>query len=121
MKVRLGTALAAALLALTACGNESPDQDRTAAARSQVEHPQADRYRQFAMSETRRLARRLCKQVPPRTLSRYLGDAGVPGHSTDPNYVALGLARDIRISPIPLQRAAYDGCGHGVRSQLSER
>jgi hypothetical protein len=53
------------------------------------------------MTETRRLARRICRRVPPRTLSRFLGDAGFPGRSSEPNYVALGLARDVRIRPIP--------------------
>ena len=72
------------------------------------------------MTETRRLARRICRHVPPRTLSRFLGDAGFPGHSSEPNYVALGLARDVRIRPIPLQLAAYDGCAHGVRGQMNK-
>jgi hypothetical protein len=121
MGARLSTALALGLLALAAGGGGNHGQDVGAAVRNKVDRTQADRYRRFAMTETRRLARRICRHVPPRTLSHFLGDAGSPGHSSEPNYVALGLARDVRIRPIPLQRAAYDGCAHGVRAQMNER
>ena len=37
------------------------------------------------------------------------------GDPTDDNYIALGYAAKVGISPIPLQRAAYEGCMRGLR------
>jgi hypothetical protein len=116
MRVLVSTVLAMAVVALVACGGVERSEDLRA-----VEDDQASRYRQFAMVEAQHLARRICRHVPPRILSRALGDAGSPGHSVDPNFVALGLARDVRIRPISLQRAVYDGCVRGAKRRASER
>ena len=45
-----------------------------------------------------------------------LGGSRSPAQWTD-NYVALAYAEDVKISPIRLQQAAYDGCRAGLRAQ----
>jgi hypothetical protein len=72
----------------------------------------SDRYRAFAMRETQKLATRTCRSIPRRALFKAFSTVDDPG---DDNYIALGYAKRVDISPIPLQRAAYDGCRRGLR------
>jgi hypothetical protein len=103
--------IAVALAVGTGCGRD--DETTSQAEQPEKLDPTASRYREKAMAETEKLARRVCGSLPPRDLERAFGrdDPNPP----TPNYVALGYARDVDISPIPLQRAAYDGCLAGLQ------
>lgn len=115
--------LAVCVLSLFACGGgddsgEPPsggDSPSTAEAASRINN--GPKLRAFAMRETEALAKRVCGSVPPSILARSLGGDSFPKTDTSPNAIALGYARDVDISPIPLQRAAADGCRAGVASQ----
>ena len=94
-------------------------EDRSTVAAYEDHAGRAERYRREAMTETAELARRVCSRVPPRVLARALGGDAFSRTDTTPNAIALGYARDVDISPLPLQRAAYDGCTRGVRRRAS--
>ena len=79
---------------------------------SSSERSLSDRYRDFAMAEMRRLSSRTCRLVPRRVLFETFSTVNDPA---DNNYIALGYAAKVDISPIPLQRAAYNGCARGLR------
>jgi hypothetical protein len=111
---RLLTTLVAALLAIPiayaiADGRKDRSPSMPASAK-----PSSQSLERFAMQQTRRQAVRTCRVIPRRILSRSFS---VKGPNTN-NYISLGYARDIDISPIPLQRAAYNGCDKGLRLAL---
>ena len=64
-----------------------------------------------------RLGRRLLTTLVAALLAILSRSFSVKGPNTN-NYISLGYARDIDISPIPLQRAAYNGCDKGLRLAL---
>jgi hypothetical protein len=72
----------------------------------------SERYRAFAMREMHKLAFRTCRLIPRRVLFKTFSTVDDP---SDNNYTALGYAKRVDISPIPLQRAAYNGCSRGLR------
>ncbi len=114
MRTITSVCLVVALIALSGCGS-GPTPDSAAAEGSA--NSRAERYVAFSMDEMHDLGRRVCRRIPARVLARKLGDAGSDGISTEPNDVALGFVSKIDISPIPLQRAAYNGCVRGVKRQ----
>jgi hypothetical protein len=64
----------------------------------------------------------VCSLVPRDALVRSLAAvsrdrASYLNRRLTPNDVGLLYAETVRISPIPLQRAAYDGCVAGVISR----
>ncbi len=76
----------------------------------------------FAYRETQALSRRICSAIPRDILARSLarvGDRslGGPGDPAgfDDNSIALLYVEDVSIKPIPLQRAAYEGCIAGLK------
>lgn len=77
----------------------------------------------FAFEEMKKQARRTCAAVPRDILATGLLDrSDAPPAGNDPssyndNNLALLYVEDIRISPIRLQTAAYDGCRVGLRDQ----
>ena len=110
------TALAVCVVCLVACGESDDESETHSTAAAQPEN-HGPRNRAFAMRETEALAKRVCRSVPPSVLARWLGGTDFPKTDTSPNAIALGYARDVDISPIPLQRAAAEGCEAGVASQ----
>jgi hypothetical protein len=111
---RLGVFATAWLLVALGAGFGSQgvvadDQTRPS---SGAERSLSDRYREFSMREMRELAVRTCRLIPRRVLFQTFSTVDDP---SDNNYIALGFAKRIDISPIPLQRAAYDGCTRGLR------
>lgn len=112
MRSTLLSALAGVCL-FTACGGGEVDQSVTES--SQASSSETRRVSGFAMREMRQLARRTCSAVPAQVLAKSLSDSNRAKSDTTPNGIALGYVRDIDISPIPLQRAAYNGCESGVK------
>lgn len=108
-------------VALLGCSFNHETSTTTVSAASTANETGAERraahYRRKAMRETEDLAKRVCAHVPPHVLARSLGGADFSTTDTSPNAIALGYARDVDISPIPLQRAAAEGCAAGVRIQ----
>jgi len=82
----------------------------------------SSRLKSFAYRQMKQLSRKTCRVVPREVLSRSFGRASddpLLGGSSDPaewtdNYVALAFAEDVKIHPIRLQQAAYDGCMAGL-------
>ena len=73
-----------------------------------------ERNERFAYAEMERQARRTCARVPREELVSAFD--GPPGELSD-NDIALLYAETVKINPIPLQRAAYDGCIDGLKRQ----
>jgi len=111
--------LAVCILCLAACSESDNDSSPSSAAADSAE-ANGRRNRAFAMQQTEALAERVCGAVPSSILARSLGGADFPKTDTSPNAIGLGYARDVDISPIPLQRAAAEGCRAGVRSQQDD-
>ena len=80
----------------------------------------AQRIERFAYRETKQQARRTCGAVPREVLARSF-DAVSKDQRADTrreftdNDIALLYVETIDISPVPLQRAAYDGCLAGLK------
>ena len=115
MSAKLSIALIALVsIGLAACGEDT--QTTTVTSKQPVEVGNRDLQR-FAYRETRAQARKTCENVPRDVLARAFGK-GVEfrsGSPLDNNGIALRYVKDMKISPIPLQRAAYDGCILGLR------
>ena len=74
----------------------------------------------FAYRETERQARKTCSAVPRSLLAAAFRSVSSDrkayrGRPLTDNDIALLYAEDVRIRPVPLQRAAYDGCLDGLR------
>jgi hypothetical protein len=69
------------------------------------------------LEETRDLALRTCRRVSRRALFEAFSDDDDPD---DDNYIALGYVARTPLTPIPLQREAYDGCRRGLRAQRAD-
>ena len=108
---RLLTTLVAALLAIPIAYAIADSRNDRSPSLPASEKPSSQKLERFAMQQTRRQAVRTCRVIPRRILIRSFS---VKGPNTN-NYISLGYARDIDISPIPLQRAAYNGCDKGLR------
>ena len=82
------------------------------------------RLRAFAYREMRRQSARTCRFVPRKVLARAFARASIdpelagapPAEATD-DYLALWYAENVRIHPIRLQQAAYDGCLAGLAAR----
>jgi hypothetical protein len=106
----------AAMLALAGCGGND-EEVRTVTVR---DRETAKRVERFAYREVERQARKTCAAVPPEVLmdsfESVSADRGAAGRRPlNANDIALMYAEDVRISPVPLQRAAYDGCIAGLK------
>ena len=114
MSVR--TCLAAVVVvALAGCGGDEETRTVTVG-----DGASDERISRFAMAETRRQARKTCAVVPRGVLADSFGRASgdrdsLRGRRLTDNDIALLYAEDIRINPLPLQRAAYEGCLEGLR------
>lgn len=81
------------------------------------------RLRDFAYRQMEKQSEKTCRIMPRKALARAFGEAsGDPVHVQEPasasdNYVALWYAEDVRIRPVRLQQAAYDGCLAGLAAR----
>ena len=110
---RARTCAVATALALAGCGGD--DEVRTVT----VEGESRDR---VAYTEVERQARKTCSVVPRDVLVdsfRRVSDdrRSYLGRRLTANDVALLYAEDVGMNPLPLQRAAYDGCLAGLKRQ----
>jgi hypothetical protein len=115
------------LIAIVALlGWNAGDDDAVAPARAAAKPGKAtstNRMADFAYRQVERQAKKTCRSVPRDVLAEAFaaasddpGLAGVDPAEADDNYVALWYAEDVGLSPVPLQRAAYDGCMAGLRA-----
>lgn len=115
---------------LAGCSGEAETGTITGSKEARRSHSQAARVAtpstltSFAYSQMEKQSRKTCRVVPRRVLAQGFARAGDPnlGGSKDPagwsdHYVALSYAEDVKISPIRLQQAAYDGCMTGLAAR----
>jgi hypothetical protein len=106
----------AATLALAACGGDE-EQVRTVTVRDGATTKPLER---FAYAEMKAQARKTCAVVPRDVLiasfRRVSGDreSYLGRRRLTDNDIGLMYVEDVKISPIPMQRAAYDGCLEGL-------
>ena len=118
LRARLGAVL---VVALGGCGGD--DEVRTVTVDG---GDRQERITRFALAETREQARKTCAVVPRDVLARSFARVSddrpsVEGRRLTANDIALLYVEDIGINPIPLQRAAYDGCMAGQRLARGRR
>ena len=106
----------AATLAVAGCGGDD-EEVRTVTVR---DGDSTERLERFAYAEMKRQSRKTCAVVPRNVLiasfRRVSGDReSYLGRRLTDNDIGLMYAEDVKISPIPLQRAAYDGCLEGLK------
>ena len=111
--------LAICALCLVACGEGDDGGGSPSTAETTTPENNGPRNRAFAMREMEALSKRVCGSVSPEVLARSLGGTDFPKTDSSPNAISLGYARDVDISPVPLQRAAAEGCEAGVVSQMA--
>jgi hypothetical protein len=82
------------------------------------------RLRDFAYQQMKQQSEKTCRVVPRKALAQaFAGASGDPGLAgvqparASDNYLALWYAEDVRIHPIRLQQAAYDGCLAGLAAR----
>lgn len=119
----------ACLVVLAGCGHGGrPAEQRVSAwptstsehsenVRAVVMRARRENVRAVVMRATRELAELNCAELDKQLLLERIGLGFIePTDDTYANYVALGYARDLPLRPIPLQRAAYNGCVEGVEA-----
>jgi hypothetical protein len=109
--------VAAVALAVVGCGGD--DDVTTVTVRDGAAVQRAER---FAHGEVERQSRKTCAVVPRDVLaasfSRVSGDrSAYAGLDLSDNDIGLLYAETVKIRPIALQRAAYEGCLQGLRRQ----
>src|SRR5687768_13814067 len=114
MRTCLRAAAVTAALPLAGCGGA--DDVRTVT----VNDSQARN--RYAYTEVERQATKTCALVPRDVLvescRRVSADrASYRGRRLTRNDIALLYAEDVGMNPLPLQRAAYDGCIEGLKRQ----
>ena len=117
-------AFAVVVFALVGCGDARLDRtDATPPLRTAVEGSRGETdVERFAYRQMKWQSRKTCRIVPRKTLARAFADASDDAPIDKPaalsdSHIALLFAEDVGISPIPLQRAAYDGCIEGLAAR----
>lgn len=121
-----------AALSLSGClGDDEPGRSAgaTGTAPRTTTAPEVDHFaylEDFAHREMHRQARRTCRSVPRAVLARAVARESSDPRKGDPrtyddNWIATLYAEDVRIEPVPLQRAAHEGCLAGLRDARRRR
>ena len=102
-------------LALAGCGGDDEEVRTITVREGEATKP----LKRFAYAEMKAQARKTCRIVPRDVLVASFAAASrdgeqLTGRALPDNDVALLYAETVKINPIRLQQAAYDGCIEGL-------